>query len=160
MLETIVWLNFGQLALTVSHVIFLFVFTLALCFLFSCRKKWWVTSCMLLVLTYMESWWTEFFFIGGFVVRFYWWFCCTVLLVVLLYPEYWIYYYSLWIGLFQLFVFVNYILCFFLCSFTSHGICIEHIYYLINLYFFVACVGHPKSILTWYLGSLSDFRDY
>ena len=54
-------------------------------------------------------------------------------------------YISLWIGLFQLFVFLSYILCFFLCNFTSYGICIDfdnkQKFCEINLYFFVACVG-------------------
>ena len=53
---------------------------------------------------------------------------------------------------------------FFTCSFTSHGICInfdnQQIYYLINLYFFVACVGQPKSVLTRYLGTLLGFQNY
>ena len=53
---------------------------------------------------------------------------------------------------------------FFTCSFTSHGICInfdnQQIYYLINLYFFVACVGQPKSVLTRCLGTLLDFQNY
>ena len=48
--------------------------------------------------------------------------------------------------------------------FTSHGICInfdnQQIYYLINLYFFVACVGQPKSVLTRYLGTLLGFQNY
>ena len=45
-----------------------------------------------------------------------------------------------------------------------HDICIsfenQQIYYFINLYFFVACVGQPKSVLTRYLGALLDFQNY
>ena len=63
-----------------------------------------------------------------------------------------------------LFVFANYILFFFFCNFTSHGICIsfhnQQIYYLNNLYFFVACVGEPKSVLTRFLGTLLGFQNY
>ena len=65
--------------------------------------------------------------------------------------------------LFQLFVFVNCMLCFFIGSFTSHGICInldnQQIYYLVNLYFFVAYVGQPKPVLTRYLGTLLGFQN-
>ena len=61
-------------------------------------------------------------------------------------------------------IFVNYILCFFVCNFTSLHICInfdqQQIYYLTNLYFFVAFVGQPKSVLTRYLGTLFGFEDY
>ena len=68
----------------------------------------------------------------------------------------------LWIGLFQLFVFANYILCFLTCNFTQNSICInfdnQQIYYLINLYFFIACVG--QSALTRYLRTLLGFRNY
>ena len=43
-------------------------------------------------------------------------------------------------------------LVFFLCNFTSHGICInfgnQQIYYLINLYVFVACLRKSKSVVT------------
>ena len=52
----------------------------------------------------------------------------------------------------------------FICNFTPHGICInfgnQHIYYLINLYFFVACAGQPKPLLTRYLGTMSGFQNY
>ena len=73
-------------------------------------------------------------------------------------------YINLYEQLFQLFIFVNDILCFFVCNFTSHGICInfdqQQIYYLTNLHFFVAFVGQPKSVLTRYLGTLFGFEDY
>ena len=52
----------------------------------------------------------------------------------------------------------------FLCNFTSHGICIDfdnqQIFYLINLYFYAACMGHPKSVLTRYLGTFLGFQNY
>ena len=140
--------------MTVSYVILLFVFTLALCVLCSYRKNWlsYLSHTISLYLHGKLINWTSTFymrfyctvlyevllygFIWGFIVRFYRRFYCTVLYEVLLYGfiwgfivrfylEYWIHYYSIWIGLFQLFEFVNYILCFFLCNFTSHGICIE-----------------------------------
>ena len=45
-----------------------------------------------------------------------------------------------------------------LFHFASYGICTNsdnhQMYYLINLYFFDACVGQPKSVLTIYLGTL------
>ena len=56
------------------------------------------------------------------------------------------------------------ILYFFVCNFTSHGICInfdnQQVYYLVNLYFFVACVGQPESVLTRYLRTLLGFQIY
>ena len=128
-----------------SLMLYFHLFPLQLFFLLV--KSDLVTSHMPLVLTYMEI--EQVHFIWAFVVRFY--------------PEHWIYW-SLRIALFQLFVLVNYILCFLKCNFTSHGICInfdnQQIYYLINLYFFVACVGQWKSILTRYLGTLSGFQNY
>ena len=114
-------------------------FTLALCVLFSYYKKW-LSYISHAISPYLHE---QMHLVWCFVVWFY--------------REYWIYYYSLWIGLFQ-FVFVNYILFFFLRNFTLHGICIEQIY-LIDLYFLVACVGHPKSVVTWYLGTLLGFRN-
>ena len=50
-----------------------------------------------------------------------------------------------------------------LCNFTSRGICInfdnqQQIYYLINLYFCVACMGQPRSVVTWYEGTLWTFK--
>ena len=46
----------------------------------------------------------------------------------------------------------------------SHGICIkfdnQKIYYSINLYFFVACAGQPKPVLTRYPGTLLGFQNY
>ena len=122
-----------------------FCFSIAL---FSSRKKW--LSCLSHAISpYLHGKslnWASTFYLS---------FCCTVL------P--WIYE-SLWIVLFHLFVFVNYILCFSICNFTSHGICInsdnQQIYYLINIYFFVACVGPPKSVLTKYLGILLGFQNW
>ena len=89
---------------------------------------------MPLVVTYVESWSIELVlvrFIWAFVVRFY--------------PQNIEYINSLQIAWFQLFDFVNYILCFFLCNFTSHGICR---YIIFNIFFFVHCVGQPKPVLT------------
>ena len=131
----------------ISYIIFRFVFTLALCVLFSYRKKWlrYLLHAIKSLLTWKVDKLNK---------------CILFEVLLWFYPEYWIYYYSLRIELFQLFVFVNNVLCFFLCNFTSHGICIEQIYYLTNLYFFVACVGHPKSVVTWYLETLLDFRNY
>ena len=63
-----------------------------------------------------------------------------------------------------LFVFISYILCFpyvllhcmvFVSIFDN-----QQIYYLINLYFFVACLGQLKSVLTRYLGTLLGFQNY
>ena len=132
--------------MSVSYVVFLFVFTLALYVLFSYRKKLSYLLHAIIPYLYGKLINEQVHFIWVFVVRFY--------------PKYGIYCYSLWIRLFQLFVFVNYILCFFLCNFAWHGICIEHIYYLVNLYFFLACTGHPKSVVTWHLGPLLDFWNY
>ena len=131
-----------------SYVIFIFVFIVALCCLLSYRKKW---------LSYLPGVISPYLYgrLVNWTSAFYLRFCCTVLPRILK-----IYYYSLWIGLFQLFVIVNCILCFFLCNFTSNGICIEQIYYLINLYFFVVCMGHPKSVVTQYLGTLQGFQNY
>ena len=36
----------------------------------------------------------------------------------------------------------------------------QQIYYLINLYVFVACVGQPKFVLTRYLRILLGFQNY
>ena len=48
------------------------------------------------------------------------------------------------------YLYLSIIFCFFLRNFTSHGIGInfdnQQIYYLITLYFFIACVGQPKSV--------------
>ena len=61
-----------------------------------------------------------------------------------------------------LFVFISYILCFpyallhrmvFVSIFDN-----QQIYYLINLYFFVAYLGQLKSVLTRYLGTLLAFK--
>ena len=55
-------------------------------------------------------------------------------------------------GLFESFVFVNYIL-FFLCNITSYGIYIdcdnEKKFYVIDVYLFVACVGQQKEKTKW-----------
>ena len=102
------------------------VSSLALCVLFSCRK---------IDLSYLSQvicpnlhgklkYWTSAFYLSfllfGFTQN----------------TEY----ISLWIGLFQLFVFVSYVLCFFLRNFTSYGICIdannEQKFYVINFYVF------------------------
>ena len=138
-LETIVRLNLKTKCIeTLLCYIFLFIFTLALCVLFSYRKMW-LSYLSHAISPYLHgkliNWTSPFYFR----------FCCTFLPRILN------------ILLFQLFVFVNYI---FLCNFTPHGICIEQIYCLINLYYFLTCVGHPKSVLTWYLGTLFDFGNY
>ena len=61
-------------------------------------------------------------------------------------------------------LFVNYILCFFLCNFISYDICIgfdnKKIYYLINLYFFIVSRRQSKSVVTFDLGTLMDFQSY
>ena len=104
-----------------------FIFTLALCVLFSYSKKW-LSNLSLVISPYLHRKlvnWTS-----AFCMRF----------VV----EYWLYYYSLWTGLVQLFVFINYILWFLLCNFTSYGVYIEQTYYSINLYFFCCLCGTSK----------------
>ena len=100
---------------------------------------------MPLVVTYVESWSIELVlvrFIWAFVVRFY--------------PQNIEYINSLQIAWFQLFDFVNYILCFFLCNFTSHGI---WRYIIFNIFFFVPCVGQPKPVLTrWWTFSINPSK--
>ena len=58
----------------------------------------------------------------------------------------------------------NYILCFFKCNFTSHGICInsgnQQIDYLVSFYFFVACMEQLNPIVKRYLATLLDFQNY
>ena len=54
----------------------------------------------------------------------------------------------------------------FLCNFTSHGICIDfdnQQIYLLNLYFFIACMGQLdilKPVFTKYLGTFLGFQNY
>ena len=52
----------------------------------------------------------------------------------------------------------------YVANFILHGICIDFgnqkIYYLINLYFFVAYMGQPKSVLTRCLGTFLGFQNY
>ena len=114
-------------------MLYFLLFPLQLCFLLV--KSDWVTSRLPLFLTYMEVDKLN----------------KCILLELLLYgltqnTEYIINHYEE--GLFELFVFVNYILCFFIYNFTSHGICNnfhnQQIYYLINLYYFVACTVLPR----------------
>ena len=135
-----------QCPLTVSYVIFPFVSSIAL---FSSRKKW--LSCHSHAISpYLHAKlinWTSAFYLS---------FCCTVLPRIL-----------------NILIFMNRVISIIcicqlyfmlLCSFLSHGICInfdnQQIYYLINPYFFVACVVQPKSVLTRYLGTLLGFQSY
>ena len=137
-----IW-TWKKCALTVSYVIFTFASSIAL---FSSRKKW------LIYLPHAIS-----PYLNGKLLNwknaFSWRFCWTVLPRILN-----------WTRLFQLFVFVNYSLCFFICNFTLRGICInfdnQQIYSLINLYFLAACLGQPKSVLTRYLGTFLGFQTY
>ena len=136
-----------QCAMTVFYVISPFVSSMAL---FPSRKKW---------LSYLSH--SNSPYLHGKVINwtnaFYLSFCCTVLPRIL-----------------NILIFMNRvisIICicqlhfsFIICNFTSHGICInfdkQQIFYLINTYFFVVCVGQRKSVLTRYLGTLSGFQNY
>ena len=129
-----------QCAMTVFYVISPFVSSIP------SRKKW---------LSYLSH--SNSPYLHGKVINwtnaFYLSFCCTVLPRIL-----------------NILIFIS-IICicqlhfsFIICNFTSHGICInfdkQQIFYLINTYFFVVCVGQRKSVLTRYLGTLSGFQNY
>ena len=130
--------------MTVSYVIFPFVSSIAL---FSSRKKW-LSYLSHAISPYLHGKlinWTSAFYLN---------FCCTFLPRIL-----------------NILIFMNRvisIICtcklYFHMWFYIKGICInfdnQQIYYLINLYFFVACVGQPKSVLTRYLGTLLGFQNY
>ena len=133
--------------MTVFYVISSFVSSIAL---FPSRKKW-LSNLSHSISPYFHGKvinWTNAFYLS---------FCCTVLPRIL-----------------NILIFMNRvisIICIFqlhfsfiICNFVSHGICInfdkQQVFYLINTYFFVVCVGQRKSLLTRYLGTLSGFQNY